>query len=73
MIQCFFTEDTIFSLAYADNEIEEQVVSVTAQAVADILKERPTKAWDPRKESFYQSFQSYLLTKRSICFKIMVI
>ena len=44
-------EDTIFfSPASANNEIEEQIVSVTAQAVAYIVKERPTKAWCHRKE-----------------------
>ena len=43
-------EDTIFfSPASADDEIEEQSVSVTAQAVADIVKGQPTKARGPRR------------------------
>ena len=40
-----------FSSASADDEIEEEkIVSVTAQAVVEIVQERPTKAHDPRKE-----------------------
>ena len=39
------------SPASADDEIEEeQVISVTAQAVVDIVKERPTKAVLEKKE-----------------------
>ena len=42
--------DTIFfSPASADYKIEEEIVSVTAQVVADIVKERQTKARVPRK------------------------
>ena len=40
----------MFSPASADDEIEEQILSVTAQAVADIVKEGPTKSRGPRKE-----------------------
>ena len=36
--------------ASADDKIEEHIVSATAQAVADIVKERPTKAQGLRKE-----------------------
>ena len=44
-------ENTIFfSPASADDKIEEQIVSVTAQAVTVIVQERPTKAHVPRKE-----------------------
>ena len=37
-----------FSPAFTDDEIEEQIVSVTAEDVADIVKERPiiTIFWD---------------------------
>ena len=40
----------LFSPASGDDEIEEQMASVTAQAVAVIVKERLTKVQDPRKE-----------------------
>ena len=44
-------EDTIFfSPASVDDEIEEQIMSATAQAVADIVKERQAKEWSLRKE-----------------------
>ena len=44
-------ENTIcFSLASTDDEIKKQIVSATAQAVADIVNERSTKTWGPRKE-----------------------
>ena len=36
--------------ASAGDEIEEQIVSATAQTVADIVKERSTKAQGTRKE-----------------------
>ena len=39
-----------FSPASADEEIEEQIVFVTAQAVAETVKERPTKARSPTRE-----------------------
>ena len=43
--------DTIFfSSASTNDNIKEQTVSVTASAVADIVKERPTKTCCPRKE-----------------------
>ena len=37
----FFT--IFFSPAFTDDEIEQQIVSVTAEAVADTVKERPAK------------------------------
>ena len=43
-------ETIFFPPASADDKIEEQIVSATAQAVADIVKERPTKVRGPRKE-----------------------
>ena len=44
-------EDAIFfSPASADDEIEEQLLPVTAQAVPYIVKERLTKAQRPIKE-----------------------
>ena len=39
-----------FSPASVDDEIEEQIMSATAQAVADIVKERQAKEWSLRKE-----------------------
>ena len=58
-----------FSPAFTDDEKEEQIVSVTAEAIADTVKERPTKTifWDCAYNNWSKTeFKGHMKGQRNI-------